>query len=88
MGGILEDLTGAACAGLDPNVWDPDMHFHRILGRGNRCWMCDEAVETCMECPAYWACYKRAVRTKESFMICAGYAWTNGRPVDVRKRRS
>lgn len=84
----MEDLSGAACVGHDPGMWDPDMHFHVLLGRGNPCWMCDDAVEICLGCPAYWGCYRQAQRTKESFMIRAGYAWTSGRPHDVRKRKA
>lgn len=82
---ILEDLTGASCAGK-PDLFDPDMHQHVYLG-SNACWLCDEAREVCLDCPVYHACYTQARRVRESHMIRAGYLWTNGRPRDVRKRR-
>lgn len=83
----LEDLSGAACQGQDPGLWDPDTHHHIYIGARNACWICDEARDICVGCPVIQGCFKRAVRTRESFMIMAGFAWTNGRPRDLRKRR-
>lgn len=81
-----EDLSEAACVGR-PDIFDPDTHHHVRVGQGNACWMCDEARDICLECPVIDACFKRARRTRESFMIMAGMAWTNGKPRDLRKRR-
>lgn len=83
----LEDLTGALCSGRDPGLWDLEAHHHIYIGLNSACWICDEARDVCMECPVIQNCFKRAVRTRESFMIMAGLAWTNGRPRDLRKRR-
>lgn len=82
---MIEDLSGAACVGR-PELFDPDMHHHLYLG-SNACWICDEAREVCIGCPVYEACYVQARRTRESFMIRAGYAWTNGKPRDLGRRR-
>lgn len=82
---MIEDLSSGLCVGEDPNLWDPDTHQHLYLGTGNVCWICDEAREVCNRCPVYWECFREAARIGESWMIRAGYAWTNGRPRDVRK---
>lgn len=83
----MEDLEGAACAG-QPDLFDPDTHHHIYVGTGNACWICDDAQEVCSRCPVWSKCFKEARDTRESFMIRAGYAWTNGRPRDLRKRKS
>jgi hypothetical protein len=83
---IIEDLEGASCAG-QADIFDPDMHHHLYLGSGNDCWICDEARDICIECPVIEACFAQGRRQRESHMIRAGFAWTNGRPRDLRKRR-
>lgn len=84
----LEDLEGASCVGHDPGIWDPDTHNHLLLGSSNACWICDEARDICLTCPVIDECFEVARRTRESFTIRAGMAWTAGRPRDLRKRRS
>jgi hypothetical protein len=83
----MEDLTGAACAG-NPDLFDPDTHHHLYLGQKTACWICDEAFEVCSTCPVWLGCFNQGRRLRESWMIRAGYAWTNGRPRDLRKRRT
>ena len=83
----MEDLSGAACAGMG-DLFDPDTHHHLYLGSRATCWICDEAQEVCSTCPVWEACFREGRRTRESFMIRAGYAWTNGRPRDLRKRKT
>lgn len=83
-------LQGALCAhsGADPELWDLDTHRHLMLGRGRSCWMCDEAEDVCAQCPVIQQCFRAAVRNRESFMIWAGYAWSKGRPVALRRRKN
>lgn len=83
---IIENLEGAACSG-QPELFDPDTHRHLYLGAGNDCWICDEARDLCIECPVIEACFRQGQQQRESHMIRAGFAWTNGRPRDLRKRR-
>lgn len=83
----MENLEGALCAGQDPGLWDPDTHHHVYLRAGSSCWICDDARDVCIQCPVYQKCFDEARRTRESFMIRAGYAWTNGRPRDLKRRR-
>lgn len=84
----MEDLSAGLCIGEDPGVWDPDTHHHVMLGARNDCWICDEAADICIQCPVIDACYREAQRTRESFMIRAGMAWSNGRARSLRRRRS
>lgn len=86
----LSALDGAACADVDvdPLLFDPECHNHLRLGRGNSCWLCEEAEMVCEGCPVLQECFDRAVKWKESYMICAGMLWSGGRPRDVRRRRS
>lgn len=84
---IIENLEGAACAGM-PDLFDPDMHRHLYMGSGNACWICDDARDVCISCPVVEACFRQGKRIKENHMIRAGFLWTNGRPRDLRKRRS
>lgn len=84
----MEDLSGAACVGQDPGLWDPDTHLHIYLKGTNSCWICDDARDICMECPVISGCFEQARRLRESHTIRAGMAWTNGRPRDLKKRRT
>jgi hypothetical protein len=84
----FRDLPGAACMKSDPRLFDPDCHHHARLGSRNACWLCEEARDVCEGCPVLGDCFKRAQETKESFMIMAGLAWSNGRPRHLTRRRS
>lgn len=83
----MEDLSEGLCVGEDPGLWDPDTHHHVMLGARNACWICEEAQDFCIQCPVNAACFREAQRTRESFMIRAGMAWTNGRARDLSRRR-
>ena len=48
----LRDLSGAKCYGQDPAYWDPDLHEHGKMAGWRACWMCDEAKDICLGCPA------------------------------------
>lgn len=81
------DFEHAKCVGQDPVYWDPDAHDHKRLGGWKVCWMCEEAKDICMDCPAIQACYRFAIRTGENWMIRAGSEWERGRPLNRRRPR-
>lgn len=85
---LVANLEGALCAEADAQteLWDPELHHHDRLGRGNSCWMCLEARDICLDCPVMELCHADAVNRRESFMIRAGMLWSVGRPRSVLRR--